>query len=84
MQGELEKSLERLNKVMERQCWVDNLDLKDDDTLIMGERFFTFKAKVIDLTKVVQCHFDKVTKDIMDGLPSIQEANDTSHTITYR
>ena len=73
MQGELEKSLERLNKVMERQCWVDNLDLKDDGTLIMGERFFTFKAKVIDLTKIVEGHFNKIISDIMHGLPEVEE-----------
>ena len=43
---------------------------------MQGERFFSFKARVIDLTKVVQGHFNKLIRDIMDGLPSVAEADD--------
>ena len=39
----------------------------------MGERFFTFKAKVTDLTKTVQGHFNKIISDIMHGMPEVEE-----------
>ena len=70
MQGELESSLERLNKIME-QKWIDQLDYNEVGSLHMGERFYSYKTNVINLEKIVEGQFNKMMKDVMEGLPHV-------------
>ena len=58
---------------MEEEKWIDKLDYDESGKVVEGERFFSFKAKVTDLTKTVQGHFNKMMQDIMSGLPDVAE-----------
>ena len=83
IQAELESSLERLNKLMETEKWIDKLDYDESGRVVEGERFFTFKARVTDLTKTLQGHFNKMMQDIMSGLSDVKEVDDTKDDFTF-
>ena len=75
IQGELEASLEKLNKRMEEN-WLEKLDYNEMGKLIIGRKFNDYKAQVVDLRVIVQNHFNQMMKDIMSGLPHIKEDDD--------
>ena len=52
IQGELEASLEKLNKKMEED-WTLRLDLSEMGGLFIGRRFCDYKAAVVDLRVIV-------------------------------
>ena len=70
IQGDLERSLEALNKRMEEN-WLDKLEYDVQGRLLIGMKFVKFKEAVTSLREVVEKHFNTVMKEIMNGLPSI-------------
>ena len=79
IQAELESSLERLNGKAETN-WLDLLDVEVDGRPHLGDRFFTFKAQVTNLTQVLMRHFNNMMKEIRDGLPSAPEDKEDEAT----
>jgi hypothetical protein len=86
IQGELEASLEKLNRRNEED-WskyleVDEINcnlfylLNDGIELMIGKRFLDFKSEVISLKNAVENHFSRVISQIEAGLPEVKdEAN---------
>ena len=54
MQGQLETSLERLTKIVEGQNLLDYLEINFNGLPHMGEKFFNFKTRVVDLERIVE------------------------------
>ena len=59
---------------MDSQKWTDLLDYNIEGKLIMSDRFFGYKSSVVDLEKIVEDQFNNMMRDIMEGLPDVQEA----------
>lgn len=75
IQGDMERSLEALNKKMERN-WLDELEYDTVGRMLIGQKFIRYKEQVTSLREVVERHFNTVMKEIMAGLPSIAEEED--------
>ena len=58
LQGELELSLERLNKRNEEE-WSERLDVDSEGRLMIGERFTKYRQDVISLRDAVEKHFSR-------------------------
>lgn len=81
IQGDLERSLEALNKRMEEN-WLDYVEYDVQGRLILGQKYIRFKETVTTSREVVERHFNTVMGEIMNGLPSISNVveDDEDHT----
>ena len=59
IQGDLEGSLEKLNKKNEEE-WQHHLDVDSYGSIHLGDRFFKYKQDVNTLKEAVEHHFSKV------------------------
>ena len=70
MQGDLEASLEKLNKRNEED-WLTYIDTDSSNRMHLGENFFKFKQEVNSLSDAVERHFTHIINQIEAGLPGI-------------
>lgn len=75
IQGDLERSLEALNKRMEEN-WLDYVEYDIKGKLILGLKFNRYKETVTTSREVVERHFNTVMGEIMNGLPSIANVDE--------
>lgn len=73
IQGDLESSLEKLNKRNEEE-WQYYLETDGFGLIHLGERFYRYKEEVNNLRSTLEGHFSKVINQIEAGLPEIREA----------
>lgn len=81
MQGDLERSLEKLSGITEKN-WIDNLDIDYQNQFHQGEKFFKFKEVVNTMKDVLENHFNTVCTSIQNGLPEV--ANSTEDDVDYK
>lgn len=79
IQGDLEKSLEALNKKMEDN-WLNHVEYDTQGKMVLSQKFIRFKENVTSLREVVERHFNYTMKEIMLGLPSIPEEEKKDET----
>lgn len=72
IQGDLERSLEALNKRMEEN-WLDFVEYDPQGKLLIGQKFIRYKESVTTLREVVERHLNSTMKEISLGLPSVAE-----------
>lgn len=82
IQGDLEKSLEALNKRSE-ESWLDKVSYDPDGTLQLTRNFIDYKQQIQQLREAVEEHFNKVMSQIMQGLPDITEVEDVDEDVDY-
>lgn len=70
IQGDLENSLEHLNKKMEEN-WLDKVEYDLHGKMFLSQTFYLYKETVTTLSTTVENHFNKVMQEISNGLPSI-------------
>ena len=52
--------------------------------MMLTDRFYEYKERIQTLRSAVENHFDKVMKEISEGLPSvIEDARDDSNNYNY-
>lgn len=71
LQGQLEGSLEKLNKLNEEVWEKKYIDVDENSKMHLGERFFNFKREVIGTKESVEQHFGKTMQDIEADLPEV-------------
>jgi len=72
LQGDLERSLEMLNKKNEED-WQLYLDTDTFGMLHLGEKFFRYKQEVNNMRDTVERHFSKTINQIEAGLPEVAD-----------
>lgn len=72
IQGDLEASLEKLNKRNEED-WQLYLEVDGFGAIHLGDRFFKYKQDVNSLRDAVERHFSKVINQIEAGLPDVTD-----------
>lgn len=75
IQGDLESSLEKLNKRNEED-WQQYLEVDGFGAIHLGDRFFRYKQEVNNLRSTLEGHFSRVINQIEAGLPEVKELND--------
>lgn len=71
-QGELESSLEKLNKRNEED-WQTYLEIDGEGRIHLGEKFYRYKQDVNTLKYAVDTHFTRIISQIEAGLPDVKE-----------
>lgn len=82
IQGDLERSLEILNKKMEEN-WLDKVEYDLHGKMFLSQTFYLYKETVTTLSTTVENHFNKVMQEIGNGLPSIIDDYEDEEDYTF-
>ena len=82
LQGELEGSLEKLNKKNEED-WQVYLEVDGFDELFLGERFTKFKTDINNLKSTLETHFSRIISVLEADLPGIEEIEGVMELDTF-
>lgn len=82
MQGELEASLEKLNKKNEED-WQVYMEVDGFQELFLGKRFFDFKTTINSLKNTLETHFSRIIGLLEAGLPGIEEVEGVKELDTF-
>lgn len=72
IQGDLESSLEKLNKRNEED-WYSYVDVNAFKEIHLGEKFFKYKEEINTLRSTLGEHFSRVIIQIEAGLPDVKD-----------
>jgi hypothetical protein len=82
LQGDLEMSLEKLNKKNEED-WQVYLEVDAFQELLLGERFYKFKTEINGLKHALETHFSRIIATLEAGLPGVEEVEGVAELDTF-
>ena len=82
LQGELEASLEKLNKKNEVE-WQEYLEVDAFSELFLGERFYKFKTEINGMKSALETHFTRIIASLEAGLPGVEEVEGVAELDTF-
>ena len=82
MQGDLEQSLEKLNKHNEFDWW-ECLDEDVNHRVHVGEKFFKYKQELVMFEATVKKHFNRTMVNIQEGLPEVPDEEEDETDFTF-